>query len=388
MTHATVMQTTLADSGEAGAFLGSAIRRDFKGEAPDAVVLFASARHDYVALLESVTAHCRPPILIGCSSAGEFTTGMQAEGSVSALALRSDSITFSAAIARDLAADTATAAATLSASFRGMQDNSYPYRYALVLADALAGYTDDLIEQLTLLTGGTYQFFGGGAGDDARFQQTHVFYGTEAVSDAVVALEIRSRKPFGIGVRHGWHPVGEMMRVTQAEGVRVGSLNAVPAVEVMKAHAERTGQTFEPEAPVPFFLHNVIGLKSEEGYKLRVPLAVESDGSLLCASDTPQSALASIMATDAPSAGIAAAAATADALSQLNGAEPEVALFFDCVATRLRIGEEFGKELEAVQDVLGGAPLVGCNTYGQIARSEGQFSGFHNCTAVVCVIPE
>jgi len=25
---------------------------------------------------------------------------------------------------------------------------------------------------------------------------------------------------------------------------------------------------------------------------------------------------------------------------------------------------------------------------GQIARSEGQMSGFHNCTAVVCVIPE
>jgi hypothetical protein len=313
---------------------------------------------------------------------------MQAEGSVSALALRSDSISFSAAIARNLAADTAAAAATLSASFRGMQDNSYPYRYALVLADALAGYTDDLIEQLTLITGGTYQFFGGGAGDDAHFQQTHVFYGTEAVSDAVVALEIRSRKPFGIGVRHGWRPVGETMRVTQAEGVRVGSLNAVPAVEVMEAHAQRTGQTFEPNAPVPFFLHNVIGVKSEDGYKLRVPLAVESDGSLLCASDTPQGSLASVMATDAPSAGIAASAATADALSQLNGAEPEVALFFDCVATRLRIGEEFGKELEAVQDVLGGARLVGCNTYGQIARSEGQFSGFHNCTAVVCVIPE
>lgn len=34
------------------------------------------------------------------------------------------------------------------------------------------------------------------------------------------------------------------------------------------------------------------------------------------------------------------------------------------------------------------ATRAGCNTYGQIARAEGQFSGFHNCTAVVCVIPE
>ena len=41
----------------------------------------------------------------------------------------------------------------------------------------------------------------------------------------------------------------------------------------------------------------------------------------------------------------------------------------------------------AVADALGSSNFAGCNTYGQIARAEGQFSGFHNCTAVVFVIP-
>ncbi len=59
------------------------------------------------------------------------------------------------------------------------------------------------MEDLTRLTAGTYQFVGGGAGDDARFQQTHVFYGTEAYTDAAVALEILSHKPIGFGVGHG-----------------------------------------------------------------------------------------------------------------------------------------------------------------------------------------
>jgi hypothetical protein len=31
--------------------------------------------------------------------------------------------------------------------------------------------------------------------------------------------------------------------------------------------------------------------------------------------------------------------------------------------------------------------VTGCNTHGQIARAEGQFEGFHNCTAVVCLLP-
>jgi hypothetical protein len=53
----------------------------------------------------------------------------------------------------------------------------------------------------------------------------------------------------------------------------------------------------------------------------------------------------------------------------------------------LRLGKEFGAELKAVENVLGTARFAGCNTYGQVARAEGQFGGFHNCTAVVCVIP-
>jgi hypothetical protein len=80
--------------------------------------------------------------------------------------------------------------------------------------------------------------------------------------------------------------------------------------------------------------------------------------------------------------------ATQSAVDQLQGEKPEVALFFDCVATRLRMGRDFDFELAKVKDALGEASYAGCNTYGQIARSEGQFSGFHNCTAVVAVFPK
>ncbi len=54
---------------------------------------------------------------------------------------------------------------------------------------ALAGHADELIEELTLTTGGSHQFFGGGAGDDANFRRTQVFAGKEIASDAAVALE-------------------------------------------------------------------------------------------------------------------------------------------------------------------------------------------------------
>jgi hypothetical protein len=388
MTGSAVVQTKLSKSEEAGAFIGSQVLKELNGSPPDALILFASPRHDYAALLGAVDAACRPKAMVGCSSAGEFTSRAPEEGTACAVALRSSEMRFAAARGHGLKDGAEAAAREIVSGFKGSSAEDYLYRSALVLTDALAGRADNLLDRLTLLTSGTYQFFGGGAGDDARFSRTHLFHGTEAFSDGAVALEILSNKPLGIGVRHGWEPAGPGMRVTEAEGARLVSLNAVPALEAFEEHAKGMGQSFNPSDPVPFFLHNVLGIAVDGEHKLRVPLAVNADGSIACAAEIPVGATVHFMRATAKSATEAAMAAAESSLRQLKGRKPQVALFFDCVATRLRLGHEFGAELDSVRAALGGSPLAGCNTYGQIARAEGQFSGFHNCTAVVCAIPE
>ncbi len=161
----------------------------------------------------------------------------------------------------------------------------------------------------------------------------------------------------------------------------------MPALEAFEEHAQATGQTLDLQNPSPFFLHNVLGIKSAGGYKLRVPLSINKDGSINCAADIPTGSVVAIMKTTAESAAKAAKDATEDAMSQLNGGKPEIAIVFDCVATRLRIGKEFNTELNAIQNKLEDVTYAGCNTYGQISRVDGQFAGFHNCTAVVGLFP-
>ena len=179
------------------------------------------------------------------------------------------------------------------------------------------------------------------------------------------------------------------MRVTEARGSRLVSLNGVGAAQAFQKHAKATGQTLDLLAPIPFFLHNILGVETGGGFRLRVPLGIESDGSVLCAADIPDGALVHIMRTTAESAIDAASRAASNAVRGLKGNKPKVALFFDCVATRLRLGDVFGLELQSIAQAMGGdATLIGCNTHGQIARSDGQFGGFHNCTAVVCALPE
>jgi hypothetical protein len=384
MTESTTAHSILRDSEEAGRAIADAINEGFSDEPADALIVFASSRYDHGKLLRAIEDRCRPKTMVGSSSAGEFTANSYDEGAVSAVALRSKEMRFQAAVARSLRADRTAAARQMVEAFRGLHSHEFAHRAALVLTDALAGHADDFIEEVTMLTAGSYQLFGGGAGDDANFTRTHVFYGTEVIPDAAVALEILSDKPIGLGVRHSWEPATPGMRVTESDGMRLISVDNMPAAEMFEEYASETSQSFDRTDPVPFFLHNVIGLVTPSGHKLRVPLGVNNDGSVQCAADIPTGAMVHIMS---PKGGSTLAAVTS-ALVAIEGHKPGIALFFDCVATRLRLGKEFDFELKALREKLGPVGFAGCNTYGQIARSDGQFSGFHNCTAVVAIIPE
>lgn len=389
MTDVAIASTAL-NNREAGEDLANQIRATLSGGPPDALMVFASPDNDYKALIDALESGCQAKAIIGCSSAGEFTTDISGTGLTSAIALRSAEMKFKAAIAHGLSDNPAEAATTLASQFDGIRSTTFRYRTAIVFVDSLAGHADAFVEELTSATAGIYQFVGGGAGDDANFRESHVFCGTDVHRNAAVALEILSNKPIGIVARHGWSPAGEPMRVTDAADSCVLSLNVSPAAEAFEEHAASTAQKFDRENPMPFFLHNIVGVKTSDGHRLRVPLGVSTDGTVSFAAEVPKGSTTQIMSTEVDSASRAAAAAVADAMAQVEraGHTPKAALFFDCVATRLRLGDRFDDELAAVAKELKSVPFAGFNSYGQIVRAEGQFSGFHNCTAVVCILPD
>lgn len=382
--------STASRDAAAGQDLARQIRDQLGGGAPDALIVFISPDNDYAAVLKALEGESRPGAMIGCSSAGEFTADASGTGMSSAFAIRNADMRFTASLATLSSGSREGAAQTLTKGFHGLENSDFRYRTAIVLVDALAGMAEDLVDQLTLATGGMYQFVGGGAGDNASFAKTHVFSGTEVATNAAVALEILSNKPVGIGARHGWSSCGVPLRVTEAADACVTTMNVSPAADAFEDHATSTKQVFDRANPLPFFLHNIVGISTDEGHKLRVPLGVNRAGGVAFAAEIPVGSTASIMSTKTESAVAAAETAVTDAVAQVRrgGATPSGALFFDCVATRLRLGEDFRDELSAVGNALGGVKFAGFNSYGQIVRADGQFSGFHNCTAVVCVFPD
>lgn len=162
-TRVAVSQTAVPSATEAGKFLGNEISTKLDGDSPDVLIVFASPEYLYAELLQALEECCRPRILLGCSSAGEFSGSSSGIASASVTAISSTDIVFNAVLSKGLRAERAGALQQLSAGFTGDLHPEYPYRCVLVLTDALAGYADELIHELTVQTSGTYQLFGGGA---------------------------------------------------------------------------------------------------------------------------------------------------------------------------------------------------------------------------------
>ena len=193
--------TDLRDPAAAGRALAEQIAAALP-EQPHALLLFASPTYDHAPMLRALADAFPDALLVGSSSAGEFTHASSGEETACLLALRSDEVRFAAGVGRALQASPSRAAADILSSFKGQREAAL-HRAALVMTDALAGCGPELIENLVIATKAQYQFFGGGAGDNGHFVRTVVFHGTELLSDAAVALEIISPRPLGVGVGHG-----------------------------------------------------------------------------------------------------------------------------------------------------------------------------------------
>jgi hypothetical protein len=73
MTESHIAHTDLKESIAAGRFLGEEIRRAFHDRPADAVIVFSSAEHHYRGILQGLKKSCAANVVVGCSSAGEFT---------------------------------------------------------------------------------------------------------------------------------------------------------------------------------------------------------------------------------------------------------------------------------------------------------------------------
>ena len=126
MTSSITTYSNLPDSAQAGEQIGERVRSALNGASPDALIVFASSKHDYGKLLQAIDRSCRPKAMVGCSSAGEFTNDAYNEGAASVVAIQSSDLRFHAVVSRGLRGDRAKAARGMTPTSRARTCSSGP----------------------------------------------------------------------------------------------------------------------------------------------------------------------------------------------------------------------------------------------------------------------
>ena len=373
-------------SGDPGTAGRDAATAALHGADPQLLVVFANDGQDLRTLLAGIRGVAPDVPLVGCSTAGELSDVGAGDTGVVVTAFGGGGFRIDTAVAREVSGDLHAAGAAAALAGNAVRDA--PHRVLLLLTDGLAGDQQEIVRGAYATLGAGTRLVGGCAGDGLRMQQTHQLFDDEVLTDAVVAVGIGSDAPLGIGVEHGWRPVGARLLVTASSGSRVLRLDDRPALDVYLdvVGAPQDART-DREAFTRFAMTHPLGLERRSGTEVRFISGADfDDRSLQCIANVPQGELAWVMEGDGGSVLDATDSACGAALDQLAGDDPVGLLVFDCIARRGVLGEGgIDQEVARIRDRFPAAPLAGFYTYGEFARIDGT-RGFHNQTLVVLAV--
>ena len=227
------------------------------------------------------------------------------------------------------------------------------------------------------VAGATVSLAGGCAGVQLR--------GDRAMRDSVVAVALGSYAPFGVGVRHGWHPRADPLLITASDGMRVKAINDRPALDV---YLELSAAPAEADFGRYASLHP-LGVAAARGREAQIRAVVGADFEsrwLQCNGELAAGTLVWPMEGEAGEVLNATSRACVEALLPLRSQPPLGLLAFDSSSRAALLGAEGMSEARArIAAAADGAPVGGFGSTGEIARTSGSV-GFHSHALAVLAI--
>ncbi len=388
-----VGHSTATDSAAAAA---EATQGALQGAEAQLVVVFVSKGHDLAVVARTVDEASGAAPVVGASTAGEVFTDGPADSSVVVMALGGEGFAVTTGLgisdeAQDPDADLTTVSlrdAAFTAASCANDVERRAHTVLLLLADGLVGDQMEVVRGAYEQAGASIPLVGGCAGDDLDMEQTFQIFGGQVHRGAVVAAAISSDRPIGIGVRHGWEPVGESMLVTGSQGVTVSSLDDQPALDVYLDRFNAPDEVRNDlDAFIDFAVTRPLGIRRRDRMEIRyVGGADFEQRTIQCIAEVPAGGLAWTMTGDADTILGATDDACTEAIEALGGADPLGLMVFDCIARRSVLSDDGDQaEVARMRVHAGTAPVAGFYTYGEIARTRGA-GGFHNQTLVALAL--
>ncbi|MCI0533187.1 FIST C-terminal domain-containing protein [bacterium] len=365
---------------------------------PDIVFAFASVKFDQAKMLAGMSEAAGGAPIVGCSAAGEITNDGPNDKMVAALAVRSPDTQYALGIGRDVKNGAREAGRMAAEDVK--KNAPSPLKAFIMFPDVLTGNGADAVRGALEVLGEHFPLVGGAAGDDFLFKETFQYKGAEAVTGSVVAVGLSGSCAIGIGVGHGWIPIGLPMKVTRSEGSVLYELDGKPAISLYEDYFGNRAEDLRSEPLARMAVTHPIGIKTADidEFLIRDPITVGDDGSITCAAEVPVGSEVRLMIGTKEKAVSAAEEAARKLMDDFrrSGAAPKFMLIFNCIAREKLFGQEAKDEINAVQNIVGrGLPIAGFYTYGEQAPFGGEIrdtskihARFYNETIVLFAVGE
>ncbi|MFA7403886.1 MAG: FIST N-terminal domain-containing protein [Pelobacteraceae bacterium] len=311
-------------------------------------------------------------LVFGCSTAGELATGTMLDDSVVVMGFNDDSLLDAKIeIIEDLKDQGGVKKAfdAFAGHFgEAVADMASREYVGIILVDGLSGAEENLIETIGDST--NVVFIGGSAGDDLKFNATHLYANGKTYRNAAIVALLKPGAEFAFVKTQSFRNLGTCLEVTKADEASrtVLEFNGKPAAI---AYAEAINSSVEEASHR--FMHNPVGLVIDDEPFVRSPQQIKDNGSMAfyCAVREGME-LSLLESTDIIEDTRAAIGRAREESGRIYGI-----INFNCILRTLELKQknltrEYG-------DLFSAVPTAGFSTYGE------QYIGHINQTATMLV---
>lgn len=253
-----------------------------------------------------------------------------------------------------------------------------------MLFDSMVPNIGSILDELYLRLANRVHYMGVNAGSETFQPMPCLFDGERVVGNGVLLMLLEAHR--GAILEHGYEVPEHMITATSTEGNRILQIDWRPAFEVYQELArEQYGIEVTRENFYETAVHFPFGIVRANGIiVVRIPVALEEDGSLFCVGEVPSNALLALLRAPAVDS-VHTLDTVAHGLAELNGPlDGRELLLFYCAGRRLHLGLEAATgELHGLQQRTAAGRIAGALSLGECgSTTQWGYPLFHNATLV------
>ncbi len=333
-------------------------------------IVFSTVEFSHVLFFKTIVKLLGQVTIIGSSSPAVIANQRFLKYGLVIMLLRlPEKIYFKTALLKGVSAKSAKAVGEELAEKLIVGFKNISRKLCITFCAGLIQNASDLIDGLENKFGKGFPLLGASLLDSLSFQKTYLYFGEEIYTDSACGILLGGNLNFGLGIKHGWKPLGKPRLVTSSFRNIVNEIDHAPASGVYE-------ECFAKEAPelrkdlkyISRFYPVGMYLEKEKEYVLRNIISIRNNGSLVFQGDIPEGTQIRFMIGTKESILGAAKEAARQAKQEMLGRKVSFALVFDSVSRHMLLGKQFPEELEIIREQFGkDTPVIGLCTYGEQA---------------------